>query len=143
MEEQYLFLSEQWVGKFKEAVQNSAAYKKAAKNWEGDITLVILPDEKAGIYEQININMDLWHGECREMKLISTEDTSQSKYIITAGYDRWKQVAREEIEPIKGMMQGKLKLKGNLAQMVRYVRAAKELVACTTRVPTCFPDEQE
>ena len=140
MEEQYTFLSEKWVERFREAVQQSAAYRKAAKTWEGDITLVILPDEKAGIGEPVNLHMDLWHGDCRGVKLISAEEARTSKYTITAAYDRWKQVAKEEIEPIKGMMQGKLKLKGNLAQMVRHVRAAKELVSCTTRIPTRFPE---
>jgi putative sterol carrier protein len=39
------------------------------------------------------------------------------------------------------MMQGKLKLKGDLPTIVRYVKAADELVKCATRVPTEFLDE--
>ena len=35
---------------------------------------------------------------------------------------------RRELEPIKGMMQGKLRLKGDLPTMVRQVKAAQELV---------------
>jgi hypothetical protein len=38
------------------------------------------------------------------------------------------------------MVQGKLKLRGDLAQIIRHVRAAKELVRLTTLVPTEFAD---
>jgi putative sterol carrier protein len=36
-------------------------------------------------------------------------------------------------------MTGKLKLKGNLAKVLRYPKAAKELVNCVMQVPTEFP----
>ena len=39
------------------------------------------------------------------------------------------------------MMQGKLKLKGALPTIVRFVKASKELVNCAGEVPTLFPDE--
>jgi len=48
---------------------------------------------------------------------------------------------RKELDPIKGMMQGKLKLKGNLPVIVRFVKAAQELVNCTSDVDTRFIDE--
>ena len=44
------------------------------------------------------------------------------------------------LEPVKAMVQGKLKLRGDLAEIVRHVRAAKELVHLTTLVPTEFLD---
>jgi hypothetical protein len=39
------------------------------------------------------------------------------------------------------MMQGRLKLRGDLPTILRYVRAANELVFLTGKVPTEFPDE--
>jgi putative sterol carrier protein len=45
------------------------------------------------------------------------------------------------LEPVKGMMQGKLKLKGDLPTIVRYVKASQELVECTTKIETKFLDE--
>jgi putative sterol carrier protein len=40
---------------------------------------------------------------------------------------------------MKGLMTKKLKLNGNMAKIMRAVKAANELVRCTTRVPTEFP----
>jgi putative sterol carrier protein len=39
------------------------------------------------------------------------------------------------------MMQGKLKLKGDLPTIVRYVKASQELVESSTRIDTKFLDE--
>ncbi|NIQ38177.1 MAG: Fis family transcriptional regulator [Proteobacteria bacterium] len=135
------FMSEAWVQRFKEEVQNSPSYKEAAKTWEGDITLVVQADPQAGIEADVHLYMDLWHGDCRDMRLVSKEEAEAAKFVITGQYDRWKQVAKGELEPIKGMMQGKLKLKGDLPYIVRYVQAAKELVTCASKFPARFPDE--
>ncbi len=135
------FLSEKWVRMFKEEVQKSASYKEAAKTWEGDLDLIIQAEPKAGIESDLHLYMDLWHGDCRDIRLVSKEEGEKAEFIIAGSYDRWKQVVKEELEPIKGMMQGKLKLKGDLPYIVRHVQAAKELVICTTRVPTRFTDE--
>ena len=48
---------------------------------------------------------------------------------------------RRELEPIKGMMQGKLRLKGDLPTMVRQVKAAQELVNSAGMVDSRFLDE--
>jgi putative sterol carrier protein len=141
MPELITVFSPEWVAAYKKEVQTSPSYKKAAETWEGDMTLVIQKDAKGSIASDLYLFMDLWHGECRDMRLVSAEEGLKAKFVVTGGYERWKQVIREELEPIKGMMQGKLKLKGNLAYVVRYVKAAKELVSCTAKVPTRFPDE--
>jgi putative sterol carrier protein len=130
----------EWVEAYKQQVRESFPYKKAAAAWEGDMTLFIQGRDSA-LCEDRYIYMDLWHGEARDIRLVSAEEGNQAKFVITGGYERWKQVVKGTLEPIKGMMQGKLKLRGNLAYVVRFVGAAKELVNCTTKVPTRFPDE--
>ena len=141
MAEEVMAFSEEWVKRFEEAVQNSQSYKVAAKSWEGDIAIVVQADEKAKIESDLYLYMDLWHGDCRAMRLVAREEGERAKFIITGAYDRWKQVAKGELEPIKGMMQGKLKLKGDLPYIVRYVQAAKEIVNAISTIPAKFPDE--
>jgi putative sterol carrier protein len=46
-----------------------------------------------------------------------------------------------DLDPIKGMMQGKLRVRGDLPKIVRYVKAADELVRLTGLVETKFRDE--
>jgi putative sterol carrier protein len=85
--------------------------------------------------------LDLWHGECRAGRIVAPEGGAKARYIVRAPYTRWKEVLAGDLDPVKGMMQGKLKLQGELPTMIRYVRAANELVHLTTTVPTEFLDE--
>jgi putative sterol carrier protein len=85
--------------------------------------------------------LDLWHGECRSAHMVTQKEGAGAPYVIRAPYTRWKEVLRGELDPIKGMMQGKLKVQGDLPTIVRYVRAANELVHLTSMVPTEFIDE--
>jgi putative sterol carrier protein len=48
---------------------------------------------------------------------------------------------KKELDPVKGMMQGKIKVKGDLPTIVRYVKASNVLVDLTSTVDTQFIDE--
>jgi putative sterol carrier protein len=135
------FPSEEWVGLFVEQINRSDAYREAGATWEGDIAFVFEAEPDRGVPEDIVAWLDLWHGECRAGRVVSAAEGEQARYVIRAPYSRWKDVLRGDLDPIKGMMQGKLKLRGDLPTIVRYVKAANELVSLTMAVPTEFPDE--
>jgi putative sterol carrier protein len=94
-----------------------------------------------GINEDFGMWLDLHQGVCREAKKVGLEEAQKAPFCIIGDYTRWKQVIKKELEPVKGMMQGKLKLKGDLPTIVRYIKASQELVECTTRIETKFLDE--
>jgi putative sterol carrier protein len=48
---------------------------------------------------------------------------------------------KKELGPIKGMMQGKLRVRGDLPTIVRYSKATQEMADCTTRFEIDFPDD--
>ncbi|MGH2705600.1 MAG: SCP2 sterol-binding domain-containing protein [Actinomycetota bacterium] len=137
-----LFPSEAWFREYGEQVNSSGAYAEAASAWEGDVTLVVKAQPDAGLSRDVYAWLDLWHGKCREVRYdVEAEEGERAKFLIRAPYRRWKQVIRGELDPIKGMMQGKLKLKGDLSTIVRFINAAHELVNLAGRVPTQFGDE--
>jgi putative sterol carrier protein len=135
------FPSEEWLKEYVERINDSPAYREAAATWEGDVAYVIEAEPDKGVPDDVWAWLDLWHGECREGKLTTAEEGAKARYIIRAPYSRWKDVINKELDPIKGMMQGKLKLQGDLPTIVRYVKAANELVNLAQTVPTEFPDE--
>jgi putative sterol carrier protein len=137
------FPGKEWLDVYVRRINESAEYKEAAATWEGDVAYVFEPEPDKGVPEEIWAWLDLWHGECREGRYaISPEAGEKSKFIIRAPYTRWKEVIKKELDPVKGMMQGKLKLKGDLPTIVRYVKAANELVNLAASVPTEFVDEK-
>jgi putative sterol carrier protein len=135
------FPSEAWLAEYVERINGSDAYREAAATWEGDVALVIEAEPDKGVPEDVWTWMDLWHGECREARIVAAEEGERARFVIRAPYSRWKEVIRKELEPVKGMMQGKLRLKGDLPTIVRHVKAASELVNLAGTVPTEFPDE--
>jgi putative sterol carrier protein len=137
------FPSEEWTMIYVDRIKDSADYKEAAATWEGDISFVFEAEPDKGVPQDLWAWFDLWHGDCREWKYgITQEEGEKAKFIIRAPYSRWKEVIKRELDPVKGMMQGKLKLKGDLPTIVRYVKAANELVNLAASVPTQFIDEE-
>jgi putative sterol carrier protein len=126
---------------YRERINASADYREAAATWEGAIAFVFEAEPDNGVPEDLWALLDLWHGECRDARMIGAGD-GDAPYVIRAPYSRWKEVLRGDLDPVKGMMQGKLKVQGDLATIVRYVRAANELVHLTMQVPTQFLDER-
>jgi putative sterol carrier protein len=136
------FPSKEWLDVYVERINQSAEYGDAAAAWEGDISYVFEPEPDKGVPVEVWVWLDLWHGECRDARYdISPEEGARARFIIRAPYTRWKEVIRKELDPVKGMIQGKLKLRGDLPTIVRYVKAANELVNLAASVPTEFVDE--
>jgi putative sterol carrier protein len=115
-------------------------YKDAAAKWEGTVGLVVLAEPDKNVPVDQGIFLDLWHGEARDVRVCSAGDAQKAEYVITASYSNWKRVATKDLDAIKGIMLGKLKLKGDFPTLVRYTKASQELTQCTTRVPVHWPD---
>jgi putative sterol carrier protein len=137
------FPSKEWLDVYVDRINGSSEYREAAATWEGDIAYVFEAEPDKGVPEEIWAWLDLWRGECRGARYaVSPEEGEKAKFIIRAPYTRWKEVINKELDPVQGMMQGKLKLKGDLPTIVRYVKAANELVNLAASVPTEFVDEK-
>ena len=137
------FPSPEWASAYKDAINTNPAYKTAGKDWtHGVVAMVVKADPSLNIAEDIGMLLDVHGGECRGCKLVPATDVQSAPFVIVADYARWKQVIKRELDPIKGMMQGKLKLtKGHMPTIVKYVNASRELVESTSRVEPTFRDE--
>ena len=133
--------SDEWVAAYRDLINESEEYREAAHDWEGAVVYHFQAEPDKHLAEDVYGWFDLWHGECREAKQVDAGEASGAEFVVSAPYSIWKQVIRKELDPIKGMMQGKLKLKGDLPTIVRYVKAANELVNIAGSVPTEFVDD--
>ena len=135
----HVFPSAEWAAAFREAVNTSAAYRRAGAAWtHGAVALVIKADDAIGLADPVGIWLDLHEGVCRDARVVSVEEAARAPFCISGEYARWRQVLAGELEPIAGMMQRKLEVKGHMTIIVRFVEAAKELVNAAARVPTRF-----
>src|SRR5438094_5564952 len=110
------FPSPEWASAYKDAINSNPTYKTAGKDWtHGVVAMVVKADPALGIPEDTGMWLDVHQGECRECRIVSASEALAAPFVIVADYARWKSVIKKELDPIKAMMQGKLKLtKGHM-----------------------------
>jgi len=137
----YIYFTPEWASLYEKVIQGDADYKDAAKTWEGTVVLHVEATPEFGLDIDIYVFMDLWHGDCRSIRLVPPEAGEAGDFVISGSLERWTQVAKKELDSTKGMMQGKLKLKGDLPTIVRAVRASQRLTDLSADVGGVFPTE--
>jgi putative sterol carrier protein len=141
--EPYVQGSPEWVDAYEKLVQGDAEYTEAAAGWEGTVVLHTLADPSIGIEQDSYILMDLWHGECRSIRPVPPEVGEAADFVITGSYWTWKQSGKGELDTNKAVMQGKLKLKGDLGTIVRYNKASSRLTELSAQLGGRYLDELE
>lgn len=130
------FMSEEWALALKDAINANQAYREAAATWEGDFYFIaeLSDGSTKAIY------LDLWHGECRDAFVVSDSSVKSPEFEVSGKIPAWKKVLAKQVDPIQALITRQLKLKGNMAKVLRAVKAAQELVNSATHVPTEFPE---
>jgi putative sterol carrier protein len=135
------FPTEEWFQAYIEAIDNSDEYAEYAATWEGDVIILVEAEPDKGVAADVHGLLDLWHGGCRGGGIVDEERASVAEFVVRAPYSRWKDVIHGDLEPIKGLVQGKLRVRGDLPKILRYVKGTQELAYIAGQVDTTFPDE--
>ncbi len=131
------FATDEWIKALMAKLNASDAYAKAAKNWEGDFYFVV--DAGDGLTDTVYMYMDLWHGKCRDAYKVDDPGEKSPEFVMNAPIAVWRQVFEKKMDPIRGMMSGKLKLQGNKMKVLKSPKAAIEMVECCTTIDTSYP----
>lgn len=133
----FKFPSDEWIKELSRQLNDSESYAKSASNWEGDFIFVV--DPTSGEKSRY-LYLDLYHGKSPDAGELENLEGKKAAYIISAPASTWRKVIEGKLDPIQGMMTRQLKLKGDMMQVMRYPKAAKEIVSCCALVPTEFGD---
>ena len=139
MTDAVVFATEAWVARLADELNRSPAYQAAAKDWEGDFLFVVEAEDR--LPRPVYMYMDLYHGKCRQAFILDEPESIRPAYQVSGKLRVWRAITRQELDPIKALLTRQLSLKGNMAKVMRNVKAATELVNCTTRFETRFPAE--
>lgn len=131
------FPSDEWIKVMADEVNKSETYRKSAAKWEGDFYFVVEPGP--GLPEPMTLYIDLWHGEARSAGAVADQGEKSPEFVIRAPINTWRRVIEKKLDPIQGMITGQLKLTGTMSKIMRFPKAATDLVNCATKVPTEFP----
>jgi putative sterol carrier protein len=132
--------SDEWARACAARINQRPGYREAAASWEGAILLAIIPDSGDG-RGALRVFLDLWHGDCRVARAAIEEDEALARFILAGPLAAWRAVLTGGTAPLFALMTGRLKLtKGNLAELLPHVVAAKELVAAAAEVEASYPE---
>lgn len=137
----YKAFTQEWMDAWKQTIASSKEYKEIAKDWEGDVSIIVNADPAKNVPNTVYMYTDYWHGDVRDFLICDESKALSAKFIMSGDYVRWKQVAKKELDATKALMQGKLKLKGDLTYVVRNVKTVNKVIDLLTEVNTIFPDE--
>jgi len=135
------FPSEPWAEAFGEAINANPRYAEAGRDWtHGAVALGVKADAALGIEQDMAILLDVHEGKCRSARYLETATArDEAAFVIEGTYDRWRTLIQEGLDPIKTLMQGKLRMtKGHLPTMIRYVESSKAMLASAQQVATEF-----
>jgi len=136
-------LTEAWAAAWRDALNASDAYRRAAASWEGAVVAAVRAEPERGIVARA-VFLDLWHGECRSARLASGSDVETARYVLTASAATWAELLGGAVDPVSAVMGGRLELtKGSVMGLFPHITAARELVAAARAVPTALPPEWE
>lgn len=129
-----------WARQWCRAIHDSEPYRRAAAGWEGSIVFVMTPDPAMGIPTRRAVFLDLHDGDCHDGRPAGDEELEAALFVLRATPAVWRRVLGRQIEPIWGLMSGKIELAaGSIAKLVPYTRAAKEMVEAAAGLPATFP----
>jgi putative sterol carrier protein len=137
------FGTPEWAEAYKKAVNDNENYRDAAgpegfppDGWEGDFVFIVEP--AGNLDHELRMFVGLYHGECTDARVLKEGEEVEAEYEWAGPYDAWLQVLKKELDPIRGLLAGKFRLKGDMAKILKATRAALELVNSTTTIDTEF-----
>ncbi len=134
----YLFPSAEWLQALKDKLNSDEQYARIARNWEGDLMFDIQPDSK--LKEPVRLYLDLWHGTCRQAKVIEPGEQNdvQPAFTLVAPYGNFARIMKSELDPMQAMITRKLRVQGSMAYMMRNVPVVLQFVRCAQEIDTEF-----
>ena len=134
----YPFPSEEWLLVLVEVLNSDPRYAEVAKRWEGDMTVVIEPEDGDERHDlPVAVYLDLWHGKCRSARFfdMEKEEMPDAAFTLRARIDNIEQLFKGQLDPIQAMMTRRLRVEGNMAYMLRNVPTVLDFVRCCQLVP--------
>ena len=132
------FPSGEWIKELSAQLNASDAYEKSAKDWEGDFIFIVEPDDAYD--DTAYLFLALYHGKSPDAAAVGSVDERKVEFVLSAPFSTWRQVIEGKLDAIQGMMTRRLKVQGNMMKIMRYPKAAKEIVSCCALIPTDFGD---
>lgn len=122
------FPSPEWLKMMEDKLNSDERYARVAKNWEGDLLLVIEP--QGNLKERLVLYWDLWHGKCLKSVYDGDPAAFNPAFTLKTTYDNIIDILRGKLDASVAMLTNKLQVKGNMGYMMRNIPVVLDFVRC-------------
>lgn len=131
-----IFPEEKWLFALKDKLNTDEKYKHVARNWEGDMLFVIVPDKNNN--EKIVFYLDLWHGSCRDAKIVRETDDQNAVFTLSGKYVNYVNLLRGKVDPIQALLTRRLSVSGNMGILMKNIPTVLDFVRCCREITDGF-----
>jgi len=111
-------------------------YAKVARNWEGDILVIIEPS--GPLHQGHKWYLDLWHGKCRDAYPLEDPNTVAPTVTLLGPYDTYLRIFNGELDTLQALWSRKIEVQGNMALLMRSVPTVLEFMRCCREITDSF-----
>jgi len=134
------FPSADWFQDVIKVLDSDEEYKRVGAGWEGDMIMVV--EAEAGSLEKdFCFYQKPHHGEMLEAFEVGTRDEKEAAFVISGPYSVWKSIINGQADAMQSMMKGKIRVQGNMAQLMKYAKFQQLGMDALKKVETTFADE--
>ena len=126
------FPSPEWMQVIKDKLNTDEHYAQVAKNWEGDMRLIIESDDTFS--ESLWLYFDLWHGKCRDAYIEDQTSTKIPAFVLKASYGNYIKILSGKVQVMTALMSRMISVKGSMAYMMRNVPTILDFVRCCQEI---------
>lgn len=138
-----VFPSPEWVSAWVTLTNADEAFRSAGAGWNGAVGGVIGADGEAGLDKNLYLRLTGRDGQWQEDTLGTNPSLAEDTvFTIYGAYPAWKAVIRQQLHPVKGIVQGRLRFRGQLSSFMRWSRATLIMTELAGHLDTVFIDEQ-
>jgi len=131
-----IFATQAWLDDRVNLINNNAEYAEIAKDFEGSYLYIVEADEVQAT--PIYYFEDLYHGKCRKLEFVSSPTEVKAEFEMSATYSTWKKILQGELDANKALMTRKLKVKGNMAKLMKSGKPAEAYFKALATLTTEF-----
>lgn len=132
----FVFLSEDYMREAARVTRECAEYQQASRGFDDTLCFVAEPEPGKGIGERkvagifLPAGDQFWVGEDRPVT-----------FTLSAPYGNYVDIMTGALDPVRALTLGKLRLKGPMTKILRYIKGTQLWINALRTVPTQFEGE--
>ncbi len=133
-----LYGSTEWLNQFQDVINQNEDFRKASQKHNASNLVITDMD---GLPKPAYVWMDIYDGKMREWSYLVNGNEKKADFTLTGDYYAWKAICKGELDVIKAVLTGKIKLKGNKLKLLKQQKSSMALLNVMKSLKTEFPDD--